>query len=59
MLEMKRGEKFWCWWKSCNLYFLRKFENRYTGVTYYVFEDVAGAQFDLTEGLVHKLERRA
>lgn len=54
---MERGEKFWCWWMSRYLWFRRTFVNRYTGVTYYVFEDAGDAQFDLTESQVARLER--
>lgn len=55
---LKRGDKFWCWWLSRNLYFRRAFENQATGAVTFVFEDIADAQFDLTEEQVGKLERR-
>ena len=55
---LKKGEKFWCRWMSRNLYFVRELKNRYTGITYYVFEDITDARFDLTEEQVGKLERK-
>lgn len=56
---LKKGDKFWCWWMSRNLYFLKAFENRATGAATFVFEDINGARFDLTESQFDKLERRA
>ena len=49
---MNKGDEFWCWWLSRRLYFKRMTRDNYT------FEDICGAQFDLTEEQVGKLERR-
>lgn len=56
---LKKGDKFWSWWLSRNLYFRRAFENPKTGAVTYVFEDIADVPFNLTESEFEKLERRA
>lgn len=58
-VEMKKGDKFWCWWMSRNLYFRRSYFSHLRGVTIYEFEDIADARVDLLESQVAKLERRA
>ena len=56
---LKKGERFWCWWMSRYLFFRMSYVKCFTGVTCYVFEDIADARFELTEEQVGKLERRA
>lgn len=29
---LKKGDKFWCWWMSRYLYFIRKFETAIPGL---------------------------
>lgn len=56
---LKKGDKFWCWWLSRNLYFRRAVEDCTTGAVTYVFDDIADVRFNLTESQFEKLERRA
>ena len=56
---LKKGDKFWSWWLSRNLYFRRAVEDRTTGSVTYVFDDIADVRFNLTESQFEKLERRA
>lgn len=70
--DLKRGERYWCWWKSRYLYFLRSYSKVATlldevpaGValgqqfTVYSFEDVDGARTTLNEEQVAKLRKEA
>ena len=52
-MEIKRGERFWCWWKSRYLWY--KGQNAVTGK--YHFEDAGDCHFYLDEKDVLALER--
>lgn len=54
---MKKSDKFWCWWMSRYLYFVREFADRDTGAACYVFKDICDAHFTLTDSQMSKLER--
>lgn len=57
--ELKKGDKFWCWWLHRYLYFVQKYESRDNLKSMcYLFEDIADVRFTLGESQLKKLERK-
>lgn len=53
--DLKKGQRFWCWWLSRDIYFVGK----NTRTNEYRFEDIADVPVYLTEEDLGKLEERA
>ena len=53
--DLRKGQKFWCWWLSRDIYFVGK----NTRTNEYRFEDIADVPVYLTEEDLGKLKERA
>jgi len=65
--ELKKGTKVWCWWKSRNMYYtgIERYEHGYNLETkdytprhYYLFRDLCGAETEIYDEQLEKLEER-